>query len=71
MQKVHLEETLVHKDDAFLISAFVRSAHAQGLELEWIEDILLQALAHNCANFKAIMLENIEIIPTQTMGPQP
>lgn len=64
MQKVRLAEAEVLKEPMALISTFIHAANAQGFALEWVEAVLVKAIANNCVNFNAILLEHIEIIPS-------
>ena len=63
MQKVRLVEAEVCKEQMTLISTFVHAANAQGFALDWVETVLAKAIANNCVNFWAVLLEHIEIIP--------
>lgn len=66
MSRVKLEETDVYKDQISLMSTFMRAAFAQGFDAEWAEGVLDKAVANNCVNFTAILMEYIEIIPAQS-----
>ena len=48
-----------------LTSLFIKAAHAQDFDIDWIEAVLTEAVANNCVNFLDIMMEYIEIIPAQ------
>lgn len=66
MRKVQLKSIDSNKDSMALASIFVNAAVEQNFDLDWVETVLFKALANRCVNFKAIMLEHIEIIPAQT-----
>lgn len=62
MQKVRLPETVVKKDSIVLISLFIKAAFEQNFDFDWVEKVVLEAVANDCENFSAVLLEHIEII---------
>lgn len=66
MRKVGLKATDVDKDSTALVSLFVKAAVEQNFDLDWVETVLFKAVANHCVNFEAIMLEHIEIMPSQS-----
>lgn len=65
MRRVRLDEGEVYKDAMDLIPIFVQAANVQGFEVEWVEAVLLKAMANNCTHFREIILDYIEIVPTK------
>lgn len=63
MRQVQLEETEMLKDEISLVSIFVQSAYTQGFDIDWVEAVIVQAIANNYINFRHVMLAHIEIVP--------
>lgn len=69
MQRVQLVQTEVNKDQMALISLFVKAAVEQKFDLDWVETVLFEAVANDCINFNAILLDHIEIIRPHLIPP--
>lgn len=63
MQKVRLMEGEISENWIPSISVFVQAANSQGFDVGWVETVLMEAIANRCVNFRAMLLEHVEIIP--------
>lgn len=70
MKKVRLPATEVDKDSMALVSLFIKAAFDQNFDLDWVETVLIEAVANHCVNFEAILLGHVEIIQPQPAPPE-